>query len=112
MSERFTPRAAVEFWASRHGVSIEQLGLSPIVVGSWDLVTVKSLAKTVGAKPSQSWWWPRLPLYDGVIAGKRVSFVNIPLGAAATVMVLEELIASVARIVLGLGLAASIQPEV
>ncbi len=111
MSERFTPRAAVEFWASRHGVSVDQLGLSPIVVGSWDLRTVKSLAKTVGAEPSPSWWWPRFPLYNGEVRGRMVSFVSLPLGAPATVMVMEELIACGARVFLGLGLAGSIQPE-
>ena len=111
MSERFTPRAAVEFWASRHGVSVDQLVLSPIVVGSWDLKTVKSLARTVGAKPSPSWWWPRFPLYNGEFDGRMVSFVSLPLGAPATVMVMEELIACGARVFLGLGLAGSIQPE-
>ncbi|HEV2120719.1 MAG TPA: nucleoside phosphorylase [Candidatus Bathyarchaeia archaeon] len=112
MSERFTARAAVEFWASQHGVSIDRLGLNPIVVGSWDLKTVKSLAKTVKAKPSPSWWWgPRFPLYDGEVGGRRVSFVNLPLGAPATVMVMEELIACGVRVFIGLGLAGSIQPE-
>lgn len=112
MSERFTARVAVEYWASRHGVSVDQLGLGPIVVGSWDLRTVKSLAKTVGAKRSPSWWWgPRFPLYNGEVAGKEVSIVNLPLGAPATVLVMEELIACGARVFLGLGLSGSIQPE-
>src|SRR5438309_10467842 len=75
MSERFTPRAAVEFWASRHGVSVDQLGLSPSVVGSWDLVTVMSLARTVGAEPSASWWWPRFRVYGGEGGGGMVASV-------------------------------------
>src|SRR5712664_3954481 len=104
MNERFTARAAVEFWASKHGVSVNQLGLGPIVVGSWDLSTVRSLARTIGAKLSPSWWWgPRFPMYNGHIGGKGVSLVNLPLGAPATVMVMEELIACGTRIFLGLG---------
>src|SRR5713101_6907938 len=43
MSERFTAEMAVAFQASRHGVSLEQVGIAPLVVGSWDLETVKSL---------------------------------------------------------------------
>src|SRR5713226_1890445 len=112
MSERLTPDMAVEFFASQRGISVEQVGIAPLVVGSWDLGTVKSLAETVGAVSSPSWWWgPRFPLYNGELGGKRVSFVNLPLGAPATVMVMEELIACGTRVFLGLGLAGSIQPE-
>ncbi len=84
MSEHLSADMAVEFWASQRGVSVEQVEIAPIVVGSWDLGTVKSLAGTVGAMSSPSWWWgPRFPLYNGEIGGKKVSFVNFPLGAPA-----------------------------
>src|SRR2546428_8001888 len=73
MSARFTPRAAVEFWASRHGVSVDQLVLSLIGVGSWDLRPVKSRAKTDGAEPSPQGRWPRFPLYNVVRAVTRLS---------------------------------------
>lgn len=112
MSERFTPRAAVEYWASQHNVSIDQLGLTPTVIGSWNASTVKSLAKAIGAKRSPSWWWgPRFPLYTGKVSGREISIVNLPLGAAATALVMEELIACGARVFIGLGYAGSIQPE-
>src|SRR6266567_3601944 len=112
MSERFTAQMAVEYQTSHHKISVEQVGIAPIVVGSWDLGTVKSLAGTVGAASSPSWWWgPRFPLYNGEIGGKKVSFVNLPLGAPATILVMAELIACGARVFLGLGFAGSIQPE-
>ena len=112
MSERFTAEMAVTFQASQHGVSVEQVGIAPLVVGSWDLETVKSLAKTVSAEPSPSWWWgPRFPLYNGQVGGRKVSFVSLPLGAPATILVMEELIACGVRAFLGLGFAGSIQPE-
>jgi uridine phosphorylase len=112
MSERFTAQMAVEYQASRHGTSVEQVGIAPIVVGSWGPGSVESMAETIGATPSPSWWWgPRFPLYNGELGGKRVSFVNLPLGAPATILVMEELIACGARVFLGLGLAGSIQPE-
>src|SRR2546428_10736550 len=112
MSERFTAQMAVEYQASQHGISVEQVGIAPIIVGSWDLGTVKSMAETTRASSLASWWWgPRFPLYNGEVGGKKVSFVNFPLGAPATILVMEELIACGARVFLGLGLAGSIQPE-
>jgi len=112
MSERFTAQMTVEYQASRHDISVEQVGIAPVVVGSWDLGTVKSMAETTGAASSPSWWWaPRFPLYNGEVGGKKISFVHLPLGAPATILVMEELIACGARVFLGLGLAGSIQPE-
>src|SRR5438093_12647166 len=93
MSERFTAEMAVAFQASRNSVSVEQVGIAPLVVGSWDLETVKSLATAVGAEPSPSWWWwPRFPLYNGQVGGRRVSFVSMTLDAPAAILVNEELI--------------------
>src|SRR3989454_11900683 len=112
MSERFTAEMAVAFQTSQHGVSVEQVGIAPLVVGSWDLETVKSLAKTVGANSSPSWWWgPRFPLYNGQVGDRRVSVVSLPLGAPATILVMEELIACGVRAFFGLGFAGSIQTE-
>lgn len=112
MSEHLSADMAVEFWASQRGVSLEKVGIAPTVIGSWDLETINTLATSTGASASPSWWWgPRFPLYNGGLAGKKVSFVNLPLGAPATVMVMEELIACGARVFVGLGFAGSIQPE-
>src|SRR5437660_9113352 len=112
MSEPFRAEIAVACQASRNSVSVEQVGIAPLVVGSWDLETVKSLARTVGAEPSPSWWWgTRFPLYSGPVGGRKVSFASLPLGAPATILVMEELIACGMRAFLGLGLAGSIQPE-
>ena len=112
MSERFTAEMAVDFQTSRHGVTLEKVGIAPLVVGSWNLETIKSLAETVGAEPSSSWWWgPRFPLYNGQIGNRRVSFVSFPLGAPATILVMEELIVCGVRAFIGLGNAGSIQPE-
>src|SRR5207245_10991807 len=108
MVEPFTAEMPVAFQASRNSVSVEQIGIAPLVVGSWDLETVKSLAKTVGAEPSPSWWWgPRFPLYSGQVGGRKVSFVSLPLGAPATILVMEVLIACGLRACLGLGCAVS-----
>jgi uridine phosphorylase len=112
MSERFTAHTAVEYHTSQRGISIDQLGVAPIVVGSWDLATVKSMAETTAAVESSSWWWgPRFPLYNGKIGTHNVSFASFPPGAPATILIMEELIACGARAFLGLGLAGSIQPE-
>src|SRR5881296_1192670 len=112
MSEHLSADTAAEFWASQRGVSVEQVGIAPTVVGSCALGTVRSLAAAVRDVSSPSWWWgPRFPLYNGEIGGKKVSFVNLPLCAPSTVMVMEELIACGTRVFVGLGLTGSIQPE-
>lgn len=112
MSERFTAEMTVGFQTSRHGVSIDKVGIAPLVVGSWNTETIKSLVETVGAEESSDWWWgPRYPLYNGQIGNRKVSLVSLPLGAPATILVMEELIACGVRAFIGLGSAGSIQPE-
>ncbi len=112
MTEHLSAGMAVESWASQYGVTVDQVGIAPLVVCSWSPATVKALAEASEATISETWWWgPRYPLYNGGVNGKRISFVCLPKGAPATVMVMEELIACGARAFIGLGVAGSIQPE-
>lgn len=53
----------------------------------------------------------RNPLYTGIYEGRQVSFSHLPVGAPGTVMMLEELIAAGARVILGLGWAGSLDPD-
>src|SRR5262245_37708437 len=102
MTEHLSAGMAVESWASLHGVTVEQVGIAPLVVCSWDPATVRALAASVGATLLETWWWgPRYPLYNGEINERRISFVCLPKGAPATVMVMEELIACGSRAFIG-----------
>lgn len=48
--------------------------------------------------------------YIGEVGGQPVSLVHVPMGAPATIMCMEEMIACGARVFIGLGYAGSLQP--
>ncbi len=110
MSERFTPRMFIDWWAKEQGKSVPEFGVSPIVVVSWQLRMIKSLADAVGAKIPKHWYYgERYPLYTGQVEGRYASFALLPVGAPGTIMMMEEMIASGARAFIGLGYAGSLQ---
>jgi uridine phosphorylase len=85
---------------------------APRVVVSWGPNVIEELAESIGAEPAEHWGWlTRFPLYTGEIAGRRVSFVQVGIGAPTTVTAMESLIACGARTFLGLGWAGSLQPS-
>jgi uridine phosphorylase len=94
----------------RRGITVEEIGVAPVVVISWGRGMVTDLAEATGAIESPHWFYAeRNPLYTGSIDGRKVSFILAPVGAAGTVMFMEELIACGAQIFLGLGWAGSLQ---
>lgn len=110
MDARFTPQMTIAHFVSQEGISVEEIGVAPVVVISWGRDVIQSLADSTGAQPSPHWFYgERQPFFTGCIQGRRVSFVQAPVGAAGTVMVMEELIACGARVFLGLGWAGSLQ---
>ncbi|HLA98053.1 MAG TPA: nucleoside phosphorylase [Anaerolineales bacterium] len=106
------PKKVVSNYLVRTGISLPQLGVAPLVVVSWGRSVVQRLAEQAQAQLSEHWFYgDRNPLFHGVYAGKPVSFVQMPVGAPGTVMIMEELIACGASTILGLGWAGSLQPE-
>jgi uridine phosphorylase len=101
----------VQYHAARRGVSIADLGVAPVVIASWASGVVEGLGERLRAeRPSN---WPensRFPLLTGEVGGHGVSLTLLPIGAAGTVAVLENLIACGARVIIGLGFAGSLQP--
>ncbi len=133
---RFTPAMYLghclrERAAGGLGAGLETFGVAPLVVGSWFGPVTGRLAKLTGAVGVEDWPYgsPTAPhLYtatvsdgqagsqsdgqgdDGADRGVvRVSFATLPVGAPATVAVMEELIACGARRFVGFGLAGSLQ---
>lgn len=95
----------------QRGLTIESLNVAPLVIASWSGGTTRRLASTSGAALAENWPYRGVfDLYTGLVGGARVSFATFPMGAPATVAMLEELIAVGARLVVGLGLAGSLQP--
>ncbi|MGH2349180.1 MAG: nucleoside phosphorylase [bacterium] len=102
----------VDYAAKQRGVAIEDFGVAPVVVLSWARRTVQSLAEATGAQLPQHWMYgEQYPLYTGSVEGHRISFTRVPIGAPATIVRMEEMIACGARVFLGLGNAGGLQPE-
>jgi len=111
MEERFTPKMLVDYRLRLRGMSLDELGLAPVVVITWMSRVARALTETTGAQLAQKWFYSQLyPLYTGEVAGKRVSFSLMPIGAPATIAIMEEMIACGVRTFIGLGQAGSLQP--
>ena len=111
MDERFTPQMYIDYYISRKGITLEDMGIAPVAVISWGRRVIQSLAEATGAQPSPYWFYhERYLFYTGQVQGQPVSFAQAPIGAPGTVTMMEEMIACGARLFLGLGWAGSLQP--
>ena len=112
MDELFTPQMVIDHHITQRGITVDEIGLAPIVVVSWGQRVIQSLAQKIEAQPAEHWFYEERPLFTGQMGGKRVSLIHLLVGAAGTVMMMEELIACGGRIFLALGWAGSLQPHV
>lgn len=116
MKERFTPRMYVDYFAATRDITVDSIGVAPIVILSWGQKVIASLAQTLVAKRSPNWFYDDdhivYPLYSAAIGSRTVSLVQCPEGASATVMMMEELIACGATTFISLGWAGSLQSAV
>jgi len=55
--ERFTAQMFISWYAAQQGVSVEELGVTPVVVLSWSRRVVQSLAEATGAQLSPHWMY-------------------------------------------------------
>jgi uridine phosphorylase len=112
MDVRFTPKMYVDYYAAKQGITVEEMNVAPIVVVSWAPSVIESFAESTGAQLAEYWpWVKRHIFYTGEVEGRRVSFVQVGIGAPATVSEMEVMIACGARVFVGLGWAGSLQPE-
>lgn len=109
--ERFTPQMYLDYYTAQRDISVEDIGVAPLAVISWGGKVIDALAEAVGAEPAAHWFYERYPCYTGEVQGQRVSFVEAPVGAPGTVLLMEEMIACGTRLFLGLGWAGSLQPS-
>lgn len=109
---RFTPEMVVNYDSKRRGICLEDFGVAPTVVACWNLRATKSLAEEAGARQAKNWPYnEQYPLFNGKLGGRKVAFMYMPVGAAATVMFMEEMSACGARNFIGLGYAGSLSPK-
>ena len=108
---RFTARMYIDHYVAQKGITVADLNVAPLVVLSWAPGVVRRMAETVGAEPASLWpWADRYPFLTGCVGSLRVSFVQVGIGAPATIAAMEEMIAGGARAFLALGWAGSLQP--
>jgi len=111
VEEWFTPQTYVDCHLAQREISIEDIGVAPIVVITWGRNTFQAMVDAVGAQPAPNWLYREHdPLYTGQVQGQPVSILWAPVGAPGTVMMMEVMIPCGARIFLGLGWAGSLQP--
>lgn len=111
--EFVTPQRYVQYVAKHRRITISDFDVAPVVVLTWQPRLLNELVRRTGAKRSRQWLYgDEHPLYTGGVTGQRISFVRVPIGAAGTVVHMEELIACGARCIVGLGHAGSLQPTV
>lgn len=112
MEERFTPRMYIDYYTKRHGFAVKDIGVAPVVVISWSPTVVQGFAEITGAQPTQHWpYYKTYLFFTGQVGGQQISFAQTPIGAPATVTMMEEMIACGAQLFLGLGWAGSLQPS-
>ncbi len=56
MAERFTPKMYIEWYERKEKLSIEDFGVAPVVVISWQRRTVESLARAIDGKIPERWF--------------------------------------------------------
>lgn len=101
----------IDYYTKLRNISVEEIGVGPVVVASWAPGIVKRLADGYGAQPSAHWpMQSRYPLYFSEKEGIRVSFIQLTVGASATVTQMEQLIACGAKVFVTLGWAGSLNP--
>ncbi len=108
---RITPQVYIDYCAKKRGITVGEIGIAPLVVVSWWQGVITSMAEEVGATKCDNWVSSRSMLYSLQSSALRISFLNLPVCAAASVMTMEELIACGAKKFIALGWAGSLQQE-
>src|SRR5690242_14198943 len=107
-----TPAAFHSYVAERRGVPPAEVGVPPLLLGTFQRAIFARLceATEAGSDPSGPFRDQIDAVACGQVAGQDVAIVRFPIGAPAAAMWMEELIASGARRLLFAGAAGSLQP--
>lgn len=97
------PEEYARYVLGLRGLSADAAGVGRVVVMAW--FDVDAFAESMGAQLAP------IGLYHLRTAGP-VSLLRVPIGAPATISVMEELIAFGARSFIGVGYAGSLQPRI
>lgn len=100
----FSPPQFLSYHAAQKGVTVADMAVPPTVVVSWHDGPLKQMREATGATLLEHWGG-----HQASIGGKTVAFCRVTIGAPATIVQIEELIAAGAQTIIGVGLAGSLQ---
>ncbi len=109
--EHFTAQHMLQYVLESTGWAPADVQVSDVVIGTFLGRTWKRLAQETRAERVERWILPAetTTIFQGAAGGRPVTVVKFPVGAPATAMVMEVLIACGARRFLILGAAGSLQ---
>jgi uridine phosphorylase len=102
------PRRLVEHYCEQRGFAADELGIKPVVVGTFSASLTRYLAQSCDAVRADRWSeWKN----DAFVLEDALSIVTFPIGAPATVAMFEDMAACGMRTLITTGAAGSLQPE-
>jgi uridine phosphorylase len=108
--EHITVTASLNYFLTSRGLTLDDLSVNPVVIGTFGPRLYRHLLRLTGAAPAAHWTEPdRAPLAHGTARGRPVSVILLPIGAPWTVALCETLIAVGARAIIATGAAGSLQ---
>jgi len=107
-----TPELFVGSYLAARNITMQEAGISPIVVMSWSAGPIHWFAKKTGARRIKTWLISSTyPVFQTEINNSAVTFIQTGMGAPATAAAMEEMIACGARTFIGIGWAGSIRKD-
>jgi uridine phosphorylase len=106
----FTPQDWAAYFARVHGLTLDQMQVPPVVIGTFQHVVWERLLQRTAADTDAAWPRHEDRLARGTIGGRAVEVARLMIGAPAAAILMEELIACGARRFLFVGTAGSQQP--
>lgn len=103
------PRDMVDLRCRRLGITRDQMGVNRVVVGSFTVQLAEYVASERGGKPPP--YWLRRSSEGTFVTPDGITVATLPVGAAAAVMLVEEMIACGMEVLIVTGAAGSLQPE-
>jgi uridine phosphorylase len=104
------PARLVAHYCASRGITPADLGIKPIVVGTWSRRLSAYLGETAGGVTAERWEeWKGEGARSAFVIGDAVTIVRFPIGAPAAVAMMEEMVACGMRTLITTGAAGSLQ---
>jgi uridine phosphorylase len=106
------PARLVAHYCDSRGITPDDLGIKPVVLGTWSHRLSAYLGELSGGTPADRWSeWKGEGNRTAFVIGDAVTIVRFPIGAPAAVAMMEEMTACGMRTLITTGSAGSLQPH-